>query len=102
MSFKRPSISNGALEQTLDDLRKAIHRAIEKHGDGACVSLHEVRGMIEEERDEFAEEVHKNNIPGARSEALDIAIAAVWGAASIKDGHITEEWMPDERKLSTA
>ena len=44
---------------------------------GPFASSHEAMGVALEEGDEFRERIHKNDIAGARSEALDLAAVLI-------------------------
>ena len=57
-------------------------------GYGLGCSIHEVAGLVEEERQEMWDEVHRENLTSFRDELIDIAVAAIWGITSI-DGIIT-------------
>ncbi len=56
---------------------------------GAMVSNHEILGILFEELDEYSNAVH-DKLPSEDKvqELLDIAVAAVWGIASIRSSGI--------------
>lgn len=56
-------------------LRERAERAEKRFGPFA--SSHEAMGVALEEWDEFRERIHKNDIAGAKSEALDLAAVLV-------------------------
>jgi hypothetical protein len=66
--------------------------AYKKHGQGACWSMQEAFGMIDEEVDEVKEEMHTNNVPKFFLESIDVMIAGFWAAASVKSGVIDGKW----------
>ena len=67
----------------IDDMLQ--FRIIQK-GYGLGCSIHEVAGLVEEERREMWDEVHKENVTSFRDELIDIAVAAIYGVASIDAG----------------
>lgn len=66
-----------------DRVAKCFRKVVKKHGNGAAVSLHEIRGLLAEEIDEFNDEVRANNNKKAKEELIDIAIIALFGIDSI-------------------
>ena len=60
---------------TRETLRQRAERAEIKFGPFA--SSHEAMGVALEEWDEFRERIHKNDINGAQSEALDLAAVLI-------------------------
>lgn len=56
-------------------LRRRMERAEIKFGPFA--SSHEAMGVALEEWDEFRERIHKNDIAGAKTEALDLAAVLI-------------------------
>jgi len=67
---------------------KLMYRVGQK-GPGTLVSSHEILGIITEEYHEYIEEVTKNAPEEAKvQELLDIAVAALFGVASIRAGGV--------------
>lgn len=60
---------------TRETLRQRAEKAEMRFGPFA--SSHEVMGVALEEWDEFRERIHKNDIAGAKSEALDLAAVLI-------------------------
>ena len=79
----RKPISKEEFEKVLDKVRLATEWQIKNKGDGAFVSTHEIVGVIQEEYSELLEELHKNNNQAFATELIDIAIACLWGYASM-------------------
>jgi nitrogen regulatory protein PII-like uncharacterized protein len=92
MSIRRPQVDETRWHEVLDELGDRLFSKLEKHGRGACVSLHEIRGLVGEEWDEFKETVHGNDPENARAELFDIAIAAIWGIVSVDEEATTADW----------
>lgn len=92
MNIKRIPITTVAVDAVINEFKEKFRDAIQKHGNGACFSLHEIRGMIDEEMDEIKKAAHQNDIAGIRSECLDLMVACLWGIASIDVGAATEKW----------
>lgn len=79
----RKPISKEDFEKVLDKVRQATEWQIKNKGDGAFVSTHEIVGAIQEEYGELLEELHHNNNQSFATELIDIAIACLWGYASM-------------------
>jgi len=60
----------------------------EQKGDHTLASSHEILGILDEEYDELRTEVHCNMHDNQVDELEDIAVAAIFGIASIKSGGI--------------
>jgi hypothetical protein len=65
------------------DVLKKIETRLYAKGSGLFVDKHQIWGIIDEEMREFKDEIHLNNVQKARVELIDIAVAAIWGIASI-------------------
>lgn len=76
------------LFHVLADIQFLFNEKMFDHDNQPIYNLHELLGVMHEEFDEFADEVRDNNSAKAREELLDIAVAAIWGIASI-DGKIS-------------
>lgn len=75
----------GALDEVEEKLR---FRANQK-GLGTMASTHEILGIIEDEVQEYRDEVHAKSEGEKKIEELkDIAVAAIFGIASIKSGGV--------------
>lgn len=79
----RPTITAGLLEGVTSEFFARLSVCIKEKGDGAFISLGEIRGYLEEEFDEFCTEQHGNKSDAARRELMDVAVAAIWGIVSI-------------------
>ena len=79
----RPEVEQDIIEMALDRLKKKLAYRLEQKGRAAWVSTHEIKGLVDEEIDELKDACHKNNILDFEEELLDIAVAAVFGLASI-------------------
>lgn len=89
-------MANQRHQLTNDDLQKAIQaidaklmfRARQK-GMGSMASSHEILGIIEDETQEYRDEVHAKAAAERKIEELkDIAVACVFGIASIESGGV--------------
>ena len=67
---------------------KTEYRAVQK-GLGVMASGHEILGVIEDEVQEYRDEVHAKSADELKIDELrDIAVAAIWGIASIQSGGV--------------
>lgn len=85
--FERPILEPQHIEAALELVRLAFSRALEKHGNHAELSWHEVSGDVTEEYHEFLDEIQANS-DKREAELVDIAIAALWGIASKRAGYL--------------
>lgn len=69
----------------LDRIRRALTKAIEKHGDAPFKSVHESLGKCQEELYEVMKAIHEdeNDIEKIRREFMDLATVALWSAESL-------------------
>jgi hypothetical protein len=89
-------MSNVRQQITIIDLQSAVAEVAKKtdfrakqKGLGVMASSHEILGIIEDEVQEYRDEVHAKAGAEAKIEELkDIAVAAIWGIASIQSGGI--------------
>lgn len=85
--MNRPKVSKQEVADVLDDvLDKVAHKLnyrIQQKGNNIFVSRHEICGIIREEVGEFEDLLSRGSLDDMREELLDIAIAAIWGVASI-------------------
>ena len=49
------------------------------------VDKHQIYGIVAEELKELMDALHGNDIDGMKRELKDIAVAAIWGIASIEE-----------------
>ena len=82
----RQIISKDEVRKMLDDFSNFLERKIEEKGDRSFASTHEILGAVSEEFDEFKESIRHNNKEETHHELYDIAVACLWGAASIRKG----------------
>jgi len=80
---KRDPITQLNIVGVKDDFERALQKAINKKGGGAFASCHEIYGALAEEMKELLDEIHHGDVSSASEELLDIAVIALWGAASI-------------------
>lgn len=85
---KRAEVTPQAVELALDKLRDQIFKRLHTKGFGSFASSHEILGIIVQETHEFEATVHKKD-PSV-DELFDIAVAAIFGVASITSG--TTDW----------
>lgn len=88
----RPQISVTEFDAAITSLRNHLRDKVDGSTAGACMSLHEILGLVGEEFDEFKQYTYGNDPLNGRLELLDIALAAIWGIASINSGTVTSEW----------
>jgi hypothetical protein len=79
----RVPVHRDKLEDVIEDITANLGRRIMQKGNLCHIGLHEMRGTVDEEWDEFKETVHNNDLGKAYRELSDIAVACWWGMASI-------------------
>lgn len=82
--MKRDMVSQERVEKALEKFRQHFNKRLKKKGYGAYASSHEAYGIIAEEMHELMVELHGNNKTKFVDEALDIAVACIWAAASLE------------------
>lgn len=83
--MERDVVSTESIENAISIVMKELALQLNIKGDGSFVSSHEIDGVLDEEVHEFKKEVHANNINGIENELVDIAVAAIFGIACIKN-----------------
>lgn len=80
----RPDLLTRDFNSALKRLEAKIEYRIEEKGTHSMSSVHEILGLIEEEVLEFKVAIQQNLKPEQKEEELlDIAVAAIFGIASI-------------------
>jgi len=74
--------------EALHFLDLTLTKRFEEKGRHACASIHEVLGVVDEEHYELTEAVQSNDHEKVIAELTDLAVACLWGIASIKNNHI--------------
>lgn len=80
--FNRPAVNQEHLVVVVDRVIKALQKAMQEKGNGAFVSIGEIRGYLDEEVGEFHEAQHLNK--GEDDELVDVAVTAIFGLASME------------------
>lgn len=80
----RSPITVAETNKALKDLISHLSLKVQAKGNGSFASCHEAMGVLEEEVQEFKNEIHNNNHKAQYKELLDVAVAALWGYISIK------------------
>lgn len=81
---RRLPIDSERLGDVIENITANLGRRIMRKGNLSHISLHEIRGTVGEEWDEFKETVHDNDLVKAYDELSDIAVACWWGMATIR------------------
>ena len=83
---QRLALATSAFLAATEDVTRELDRRISEKGPGAFVSRHEILGIVGEEYSELVEAVHRAADNDVRRELLDIAVACIFGVASL-DAH---------------
>lgn len=82
---KRQRLNLNDLTKAHNDVYIKLLYRLDQKGPGVMASSHEILGIIQDEVIEYRDEVHKKSNAGAKIEELkDIAVAAIFGIASIQ------------------
>lgn len=73
-------------DQVLAELKTALERCVQEKGDGAFVSIHELRGALYEEWDELTQAMDSKDIGRIEAELIDWIVGGVFGLACIRAG----------------
>ena len=79
----RPMVSEAQTQIIMQLLAETLASRLAVKGRGSFSSTHEILGIIEEERLEFLEAIHAEDMDGAFDELMDIAVTAVFGLACL-------------------
>lgn len=78
-------VPNEIVETASLDILKQLKDKIRKKGAFTNQSMHEIYGLIAEEFNrEYLLAMHNNDLDGCEEELVDIAVAAIWGLASLR------------------
>jgi len=81
--FTRPQMTEDEVNRGKELLSMMLDERLEEKGWGAFVSSHEIFGIMQEEWVELTEAITLNRADRVVAELIDIAVAAVFGAACI-------------------
>lgn len=93
--MEKTTTTNHNTEETMARLTAALtavagkigYRLTQK-GPGLFVDRHQIWGRVDEEVNEFKEAVHSKDLCHSADELFDIAVAAIWGIASMVEAGI--------------
>lgn len=88
MPNQRQQLSHHELDKAIDIVAQALRFRAAQKGMGAMASSHEILGILSEEMQEYLDEVTANRPDGHIRELTDIAVAAIFGIASIESGGV--------------
>jgi hypothetical protein len=88
--MNRKVVTQRKSDEAFTELHKALIKQVEAKGRHGFASIHEILGIVDEEHDELKEAVRFNNRERVMEELIDIAVGALWGIASMKEG--TLDW----------
>lgn len=84
---RRTFISRETVYSVMTQVGDALQSRINEKGQGSFASSHEILGVLKDELEEFRDEVHAKSGDLRKVEELtDIAVAAIFGIASITSG----------------
>ena len=83
----RLEVNHSTLAEAMGQLVIDLNRRLEKHGRGSFIGSHEIYGVIAEEMDELLEAIRGNNLHLVENELMDVAVAALFGYASLRQIH---------------
>jgi hypothetical protein len=88
---QRIPVAESTRDLVLREIKARLEVRIQEKGDGSFASLHELRGVLDEEHDELKEAFHLKDIAHIEEELIDLIVGAVFGLACIRS------WFPGER-----
>lgn len=89
MPSKRQQLTEEELNQASYGIWNKTLFRFEQKGHGSFSSSHEILGILNEEMKEYTDAVHENQSDHDKIEELkDIAVAALFGIASIRSGGV--------------
>lgn len=89
MPNERHQLNRKDIDSALDEVIHKLRYRIREKGMGSMSSSHEILGIIIQETAEYQEAVHCRQPEEEKvQELLDIAVAALFGVASIRSGGV--------------
>jgi hypothetical protein len=89
MGNKRQQVEPIYIDRAIRDLGIKLEYRLNQKGHGTFASNHEILGIIQEELTEYEAAIHTNACNEEKIKELeDIAVAALFGIASIQSGGI--------------
>jgi hypothetical protein len=88
--MKRKAVSEESIHDAMRLVRDELKRQLATKGKGTFASTHEIWGALDEEVREFKNAVHDEAPASTISELSQVAVAAIFGIASIRGG--TVDW----------
>jgi hypothetical protein len=82
--MKRKPIPKNIRDLALMELKACLEARIREKGDGAFVSIHEMRGVLSEEWQEVKEAMHLKQQGLIEAELMDLAVGAIFAYACLR------------------
>lgn len=82
--MSRKHIPESTRDLALFELKACLEARIREKGDGAFVSIHEMRGVLSEEWQELKEAMHSKKLPDIEAELMDLAVGAIFAYACLR------------------
>lgn len=82
----RTAIAESTRDLALYELKAMLEARIREKGCDSFASLHELRGVIDEEFNELREAMHQKQLDQIELELLDLGVAVIFGYACIRSG----------------
>lgn len=101
--MERLDVTDAQLLQAIEVLTRNVGKRMEQHGRGSFVSAHESLGVITEEYQELVTAVKSNDPMDIAQELMDVAVGAIFGAASMiaiaeEIQRLRDELSPEEQR----
>lgn len=85
----RHQLTDGDIHLASSEVERKLWYRVQQKGKGVMASSHEILGIIDDEVQEYRDEVHAKSPAEKKIEELkDIAVAAIFGIASIRSGGV--------------
>ena len=80
----RIKTNNDIVNQSIDTAISELFRRLEEKGYGSFISYHETLGVVTEEYFELVDAVRSNDVEHIKDELMDLAVAVIFGHASLR------------------
>lgn len=84
----RPKVEKVEIRCAEGEIEDWLSFRIKQKGRGAFISLHEIRGMMDEEFEELKDALHEKNTDKIVHELKDVIAGGIFALACIRGGHI--------------
>lgn len=84
----RPKITAREIDSAIKEMQAWMFKRLNEKGNGSFSSIHEIRGMIDEEFNELREAMHNKDQDAIAHELKDVIVGALFALACLRSGKL--------------